>query len=74
MAYRRPGNHFAGSSLLSVMSFLVPVVPPWPSFLLEFFVGIIQALVFGMLTAIFMSLATVSHHHEEEHHEPEAAH
>jgi F-type H+-transporting ATPase subunit a len=56
------------------MSFLVPVIAPWPFFLLEFGVGVIQALVFGMLTAIFMSLATVSHHHEEEHHEPEAAH
>ena len=73
-AFRLLGNIFAGSILLFVMSFLLPVIAPWPFFLLEFFVGIIQALVFGMLTAIFMSLATVSHHHEEEHHEPEAAH
>jgi F-type H+-transporting ATPase subunit a len=73
-AFRLLGNIFAGSILLFVMSFLVPVIAPWPFFLLEFGVGIIQALVFGMLTAIFMSLATVSHHHEEEHHEPEAAH
>ncbi len=72
-AFRLLGNIFAGSILLFVMSFLVPVVVPWPFFLLEFFVGIIQAVVFGLLTAIFMSLATVSHHHDEEHHEEAAA-
>ena len=75
-AFRLLGNIFAGSILLFVMSFLLPVIAPWPFFLLEFFVGIIQALVFGLLTAIFMSLATVGHHGDEEHHEgaPEAAH
>jgi F-type H+-transporting ATPase subunit a len=55
------------------MSFLVPALVPWPFFLLEFFVGIIQAIVFGMLTAIFMSLATVGHHSEAEHVEEELA-
>jgi F-type H+-transporting ATPase subunit a len=78
-AFRLLGNIFAGSILLFVMTFLVPVLIPIPFFLLEFFVGIIQALVFGMLTAIFMGLATVGHggeHHEEGHgeHAPEAAH
>jgi len=71
-ASRLLGNIFAGSILLFVMSFLVPVIVPWPFFLLEFFVGIIQALVFGLLTAIFMSLATEGHH-GEEHHEEAAA-
>lgn len=71
-AFRLLGNIFAGSILLFVMSFLVPVIVPWPFFLLEFFVGIIQAIVFGLLTAIFMSLATVSHH-DDEHHEEAAA-
>jgi F0F1-type ATP synthase membrane subunit a len=71
-AFRLLGNVFAGSVLLFVMSFLVPFLP-WPFFILEFFVGIIQALVFGLLAAIFMNLATISHHHEEEHAE-EGAH
>ncbi len=68
-AFRLLGNIFAGSILLFVMSFLVPFLP-WPFFLLEFFVGIIQALVFGLLTAIFMSQATAGHggeHHDEGH-------
>ncbi len=72
-AFRLLGSMFAGSILLFVISFLLPVIAPWPVFLLEFFVGLIQAIVFGLLTAIFMSLATVSHHHDEEHHEEAAA-
>ncbi len=65
-AFRLLGNIFAGSILLFVMSFLIPFLP-WPFFILEFFVGIIQALVFALLTAIFMNLATASHHAEDEH-------
>jgi F-type H+-transporting ATPase subunit a len=66
-SFRLLGNIFAGSILLFVMSFLVPFLP-WPFFILEFGVGIIQAIVFGLLTAIFMSQATAGHggeHHEE---------
>jgi F-type H+-transporting ATPase subunit a len=68
-AFRLLGNVFAGSVLLFVMSFLLPFLP-WPFFILEFFVGIIQALVFGLLTAIFMNLATQSHHADDHHEEP----
>jgi F-type H+-transporting ATPase subunit a len=66
---------FAGSVLLFVMSFLVPFLP-WPFFLLEFGVGLLQAFVFGFLTAIFMSQATASHHgdeHDEHEHVEEGA-
>jgi F0F1-type ATP synthase membrane subunit a len=35
--------------------------------LFEWFVGIIQAIVFGMLTLIFMSLATAGHGEAEAH-------
>jgi F0F1-type ATP synthase membrane subunit a len=65
-AFRLLGNIFAGSILLFVMSFLLPFLP-WPFFILEFFVGVIQAIVFAMLTAIFMNLATQGHAHEDEH-------
>ena len=65
-SFRLLGNIFAGSILLFVMSYLFTVMP-WPFFILEFFVGVIQALVFALLTAIFMNLATVSHHHDDEH-------
>lgn len=71
-SFRLLGNIFAGSILLFVMSFLVPILP-WPFFILEFFVGIIQALVFALLTAIFMNLATASHGHDEHHDEEHAS-
>ncbi|HVU11592.1 MAG TPA: F0F1 ATP synthase subunit A [Phototrophicaceae bacterium] len=67
-SFRLLGNIFAGSILLFVMSFLIPFLP-WPFFILEFFVGALQAFVFGLLTAIFMSQATAGHgeHHDENH-------
>lgn len=70
-SFRLLGNIFAGSILLFVMSFLIPILP-WPFFILEFFVGVIQALVFALLTAIFMNLATISHHHDDDHDHDEA--
>ncbi len=71
-SFRLLGNIFAGSILLFVISFLVPAVVPWALFLFEFGVGILQALIFGLLTAIFMNSATIGH--GEEHGEAEAAH
>lgn len=73
-SFRLLGNIFAGSILLFVMSFLVPFLP-WPFFILEFGVGALQAFVFGLLTAIFMSQATAGHggeHHDEAHEVAEA--
>ena len=70
-SFRLLGNIFAGSILLFVMSFLIPILP-WPFFILEFFVGVIQALVFALLTAIFMNLATISHHHDDDRDHAEA--
>ena len=69
-SFRLLGNIFAGSILLFVISFLVPAIVPWALFLFEFFVGIIQALIFGLLTAIFMNSATIGH--EAEGHEETA--
>ena len=64
--FRLFGNIFAGSILLFVVGTLVPVFLQSGVLLFEWFVGIIQAIVFGLLTLIFMSLATVGHS-EEEH-------
>ncbi len=56
-AFRLFGNIFAGEVLLTIMAFLVPVLASFPFLLLEIFVGLIQALVFSMLTAVFISVA-----------------
>lgn len=60
-SFRLFGNVFAGEVLIAVMAFLVPVLASFPFLILEIFVGFIQALVFTMLTAVFISIATVSH-------------
>jgi F-type H+-transporting ATPase subunit a len=61
-SFRLFGNIFAGEVLLSIMAFLVPVLASFPFLLLELFVGFIQALVFSMLTAVFLNLAISKAH------------
>lgn len=56
-AFRLFGNIFAGEVLLTVIAFLMPVVIPLPFLAMELFVGFIQALVFSMLTAVFLNVA-----------------
>ncbi len=66
-SFRLFGNIFAGSVLLFVIGTLIPVFAQSIFLGLEFFVGVIQALVFGMLTMVFMAQATQGHggQHEE---------
>jgi F-type H+-transporting ATPase subunit a len=68
-AFRLFGNIFAGEVLLAVMTMLVPLVIPMPFYGMELFVGVIQALVFAMLSLVFFNLATLGHgeEHEEGH-------
>lgn len=66
-SFRLLGNMFAGMVLLFVMAYILNVLNI-AFFGLEFFVGVIQAIVFGLLTLIFMSSATEHHSAEEEHH------
>lgn len=61
-AFRLFGNIFAGEVLLAVMAFILPFLAPLPFLGLEVFVGLIQALVFVMLTLVFLQLATSKHH------------
>ena len=69
-AFRLFGNIFAGSVLLFVMGSLLGSIAIFPSifYMLEFLVGAIQAVVFGLLTMTFMAQATQGHgEHEEAH-------
>jgi len=62
-SFRLFGNIFAGEVLLIVMLTLVPYFIPLPFLFLEIFVGFVQALVFAMLTLVFLKTAvTVSEH------------
>ncbi|MGD0750251.1 MAG: FoF1 ATP synthase subunit a [Anaerolineales bacterium] len=69
-AFRLFGNIFAGSVLLFVMGSLLGSIAIFPSafYLLEFLVGAIQAVIFGLLTMTFMAQATQGHgEHAEAH-------
>lgn len=61
--FRLFGNVFAGEVLLIVMLHLVPFFLPLPFLFLEVFVGLIQAIVFAMLTLVFLKGATVEPEH-----------
>lgn len=63
-SFRLFGNVFAGEVLLVVIMTLAPFVAPIPFFGLELFVGFIQALVFSMLTLVFLKTATTAHNTE----------
>lgn len=62
-AFRLFGNIFAGEVLLVIIGSLIPVFVPLPFIGLELFVGFIQAVVFSMLLAVFLSIATTQAHH-----------
>lgn len=60
--FRLFGNIFAGEVLLVVISYLSPFLAPIPFIGLELFVGVVQGLVFSLLTAVFLKMAVTSHH------------
>ena len=60
------GNMTAGEILLLMATFLIPFTLALPFYGLELLVGFVQALIFGGLTLIFLTVAVTSH--EEEAH------
>jgi len=74
LSFRLYGNIFAGENMLEAMARLVPGfgwLLPVPFYFMELLVGIVQALVFMLLTAVFTMLICM---HEEEPGEGGAAH
>lgn len=72
LSFRLYGNVFAGENMLETMATLVPGMGwllPIPFYFMELLVGLVQALVFMLLTAVFTLLIC---HHEEA--VPAAAH
>ena len=72
LSFRLYGNIFAGENMLEGMMLMVPSwiawLPPLPFYFMELLVGLIQALVFMLLTAVFLKL--ICDHgddHDEEH-------
>jgi F-type H+-transporting ATPase subunit a len=68
LSFRLYGNVFAGENMLESMAVLVPGLSwliPIPFYFMELLVGLVQALVFMLLTAVFTLLIC---QHEEGHH------
>lgn len=64
-AFRLFGNIFAGSAVLAVFGFLTIGIGNVIFIPLELFVAFVQALVFALLTLVFLEMASTGHGHEE---------
>ena len=65
LSFRLFGNVFGGENLLVGMTGIVPYLVPVPFYLYEVLVGVVQALIFTLLVAIYIGLITS--HGDEEH-------
>jgi F-type H+-transporting ATPase subunit a len=62
LSLRLFGNIFAGGVLVHTMLALAPIIT-FVFLGLELFVGAVQALIFTMLTLVFLSIAVTGHGH-----------
>ena len=65
--FRLFGNMTAGEILLLIAAFLVPWVLALPFYGLELLIGVVQALIFSLLTLVFVSMAVTPAHGAESH-------
>jgi F-type H+-transporting ATPase subunit a len=65
LSLRLFGNILAGEILLTVVSGLVGILIPALFMGFELFVGIVQALIFSLLTLAFLSMSTAHAAHHE---------
>jgi F-type H+-transporting ATPase subunit a len=84
LSFRLFGNNFAGETLIhtmgglvktgsSAIDYLCKIALPIPFYFLELLVGLIQALVFSLLVAVYIQLTTThDESHGEEGHEGHA--
>jgi F-type H+-transporting ATPase subunit a len=66
LSFRLYGNMFAGETMLEIVANLVPALGwliPIPFYFLELLVGVVQALVFMLLTAVFTLLICPQEQH-----------
>ncbi len=65
-SFRLFGNVLAGEVLITIVAFLLPSVVSFfliPFYVLELMAGAIQALVFTMISAVLINMATTKAHH-----------
>ena len=71
-SFRLFGNIFAGSAVLAVFAWLLPFVSDAVFIPFELFVGFVQALIFALLTLVFLEIGTTSHEEVGDESEQEA--
>lgn len=64
LSFRLFGNVFGGENLLASMTGIAPYVVPTIFYFYEVLVGVVQALIFTLLVAIYVGLMT---NHDEDH-------
>jgi F-type H+-transporting ATPase subunit a len=60
-SFRLFGNVFAGSAVLAVFAFILPFAADIVFIPFELFIAFVQALIFSLLTLVFLEIATTSH-------------
>jgi F-type H+-transporting ATPase subunit a len=71
LSFRLYGNVYAGETILESMSTMVPALSwliPIPFYFMELLVGVVQAMVFMLLTAVFTLLIAQHEPGHETHH------
>lgn len=63
LSFRLFGNIFAGEVLLSAMAVIFAFILPIPFIFLEIIIGLIQALIFAMLTLLYFTIASTAEEH-----------
>lgn len=63
LSFRLFGNIFAGEVLLASLSLIFAFILPIPFIFLEIIVGIVQALIFSMLTLVYFTIASTAEEH-----------
>lgn len=63
LSFRLFGNVFAGEVLLASMAAIFAFAVPIPFIFLEIIVGVIQALIFAMLTLVYFTIASTAEEH-----------
>lgn len=87
LSLRLFGNVYAGENLMHVMqslgydfhlpgaiSFIMSVLLPLPFFFLELLVGVLQAMVFTLLCAVYIQLSTSHEDHGDHAHDHDDSH
>jgi F-type H+-transporting ATPase subunit a len=69
LAFRLFGNIFAGAAVLAVFAFILPFLADVAFIPLELFVAFVQALVFSLLTLVYLQMATTAEHTDESERE-----